>query len=123
MRRGVPAARRVFGLAGIYGLVVLLPLFFAEPWLAPPPSRPEDYYGFLGAAVVMQFLYLAIAADPMRYRPLMPLGMLSKFSFFATVAILWGEGRTAAPALALAAIDLMIGIAFAAAWLGTRDAN
>jgi hypothetical protein len=121
MTRHVPAARWVFGLAGLYGLIVLLPLFFAEPWLAPAPSRPEDYYGFLGAATVMQLLYLAIGRDPPRYRPLMPLGMLSKFSFFATVAILWGEGRTAAPALALAAIDLLIGIAFAAVWLATRD--
>jgi hypothetical protein len=114
------AARWVFGVAAIYGLIVLLPLLFAEPWLVPRPSRPEDYYGFLGAAIVMQLLYLAIAGDPLRYRPLMPLGVLSKLSFFATVAVLWWLGRTAAPALAFATVDLLIGVAFAAAWIKMR---
>jgi len=119
----VKAARLVFGVAGVYGLIVLLPLFFAEPWLAPAPSRPEDYYGFLGAAAVMQLLYLAIARDPVRYRPLMPLGMLSKFSFFATIAILWAQGRTAAPALAFATVDLLLGFAFGYAWKRTHNAR
>jgi hypothetical protein len=115
-------ARLIFGIAGIYGLIVLLPLFLAEPWLVPAPSRPEDYYGFLGAASVMQLVYLTIAGDPVRYRALMPIGVLSKLSFFATVAILWGAGRTAAPALAFASVDLLIGGAFAWAWAATRGA-
>ena len=52
----VSAPRSIFAVAGIYGLIVLLPLFFAAPWLEPAPNRPEDYYGFLGAASVMQRL-------------------------------------------------------------------
>jgi hypothetical protein len=82
------AARLIFGIAGLYGLIVLLPLFFAAPWLVPAPNRPEDYYGFLGAAAVMQLVYLTIARDPVRFRPLMPVGMLAKAVFFITILIL-----------------------------------
>jgi hypothetical protein len=110
------AARLIFGVAGIYGLVVLLPLFFAEPWLVPAPSRPEDYYGFLGAAAAFQLVYLTIARDPVRFRPLMPVAVLAKLSFFVPVAILWGQGRTPVPVLAFATIDLLIAAAFAYAW-------
>lgn len=113
------AARLVFGSAGIYGLIVLLPLFFAAPRLVPAPNRPEDYYGFLGAAAVMQLVYLTIARDPARFRPLMPVGVLAKAVFFLTILILWLQGRAAAPAMALASVDMAIGLAFAWAWLRT----
>ena len=113
------APRLIFGAAGIYGLIVLLPLFFMAPWLDPPPNRPEDYYGFLGAASVMQLVYLTIARDPFRFRPLMPLGALSKAVFFVTILTLWLEGRTAGAALALASIDGAIGVAFCYAWWRT----
>jgi hypothetical protein len=117
----VRAAKLIFGIAGVYGLVVLMPLFLAEPWLTPAPSRPEDYYGFLGAATVFQLVYLAIARDPVRFRPLMPIGSLAKLSFFSPVAILWAQGRTPTPTLAFAAVDLLLGIAFLAAWRATRS--
>ncbi|HMG47244.1 MAG TPA: hypothetical protein VK614_07270 [Allosphingosinicella sp.] len=90
----VGIAARIFGIAGVYGLIVLLPLFFVEPWLAPPPSRPEDYYGFLGSATAFQLVYLTIARDPVRFRPLMPVAVLAKLSFFVPMAILWAQGRT-----------------------------
>jgi hypothetical protein len=117
---GARAAKLIFGIAGIYGLVVLLPLFLAEPWLAPPLTRPEDYYGFLGVATVFQLLYLAISRDPIRYRPLMPLATLAKLSFFTPVAILRAQGRTPVPTFIFATIDLLLGIAFLAAWRATR---
>ena len=106
------AARLIFGAAGIYGLIVLLPLCFAAPWLDPPPNRLEDYYGFLGATLVMQLMCLTIARDPVRFRPLMPLGALSKAAFFAIILILWLQARTANAAMALAAIDGALGLAF-----------
>ena len=108
--------RRIFGAAGIYGLIVLLPLFFAAPWLEPAPNRPEDYYGFLGAASVMQLVYLIIARDPVRHRPFMPVAALAKAVFFATILILWLEGRAADPAMLLASVDLSLGLGFLVAW-------
>src|SRR5947199_2470127 len=96
-RGGARAAKLIFAIAGIYGLIVLLPLFLVEPWLVPAPSRPEDYYGFLGAASVFQLVYLTIARDPIRYRPLMPLATLAKLAYFVPVAVLWVQGRTPTP--------------------------
>ena len=112
-------ARFVFGVAGIYGLVVLLPLFFAAPWLEPPPNRPEDYYGFLGAASVMQLVYLTIARDPARYRPLMPVAALAKTVFFVTILILWRQDRAADSAMMLATVDMVLGLGFLVAWRRT----
>jgi hypothetical protein len=119
----VTAARWIFAAAGIYGLIVLLPLFFIEPWLAPAPSRPEDYYGFLGAATAFQFVYLTIARDPVRFRPLMAVAVLAKAFFFITTLLLWREGRAAGPAIALASIDGAIGLGFAYAWWRTPAAR
>ena len=118
---GVRAARLIFGIAGIYGLAVLAPFFFAEPLYAryDPPglSHPEHYYGFLGAAAVMQLVYLTIARDPLRFRPLMPVAVLAKLVFVATMAVLFALGRIETATLAGSAPDLLIGLAFAFAWL------
>ena len=88
-------ARLTFALAGIYGLIVLVPFFFLERWIAQaaPGGLPhaEYYYGFLGAASVMQLVYLTIARDPVRFRPLMPLCALAKTAFFLPVLILWAQ--------------------------------
>jgi len=119
VNRSGKAARVIFGIAALWGLIVLPPLFFMAPWLDPPPNRPEDYYGFLGAATVMQLVYLTIARDPVRFRPIMPLGALSKAAFFTTVLILWLQGRTAGAAMALAAVDGALGLAFLYAWRRT----
>lgn len=115
------AARLIFTVAGIYGLIVLLPLFFVEPWLVPAPSRPEDYYGFLGSAVAFQFVYLTIGRDPLRFRPLMPVAVFAKLAFLVTMWSLWFEGRAAAPGLVLASIDGAIGLVFAYAWWRLAD--
>ena len=63
-------ARRVFGVAGIYGLLVLLPQYFTEAKTGadfpPPITHPEYYYGFVGVAVAWQVLFLILARDPHR---------------------------------------------------------
>ena len=123
-RDPVRAARLIYRIAGIYGLIVLLPLFLAEDFIArqapPAITHPEYYYGFLGAASVMQLFYLVIAGDPLRFRPMMPITVLAKFNFVAVVAILVLQGRLAAATLPLPALDLLIGMAFAWAWLRVR---
>ena len=117
----VRIARRVFRIAGIYGLIVLLPFFFMEEMVGrsmpPALTHPEYYYGFLGAAATMQLVYLTIASDPVRFRPLMPISALAKLNFVAAVAILSATGRLEPAALSLPAIDLLIGLAFLRCWL------
>ena len=123
---GVRTARLIFGIAGVYGLAVLAAFFFAEPLYTrhDPPglSHPEHYYGFLGAAAVMQLVYLTIARDPIRYRALMPVAVLAKLVFVVTMAALWGLGRIDGLTLAGAVPDFLIGTAFAFAWLRLRGA-
>jgi len=82
----------IFTIAGIYGLLVLTPFLFMERIIEERTpgglTHPEYYYGSLGAGLVMQLVYLTIGRDPVRYRPLMPIGTLAKLAFFVPVLIL-----------------------------------
>ena len=68
-------ARIVFTVAGVYGLIVLLPqYFFIEKnshEFPPAITHAEYYYGFIGVAVAWQIVFLTFAKNPVRYRPLM----------------------------------------------------
>ena len=77
-------ARRIFTLAGIYGLLVMTPMYFLEPQISAmgkPLSNPESYYGFVGVTLVFQLVFLTVGRDPERFRPIMLLGVLEKASF------------------------------------------
>ena len=68
-------ARRTFLIAGVYGLLALVPMYFLEGRIGrdipPPITHPEYFYGFIGVAVAWQVAFLVIARDPVRFRPLM----------------------------------------------------
>ena len=116
-------AKRVFLIAGVYGLLVLLPLYFMEARIGrdqpPAITHPEYFYGFLGVAVAWQAAFLVIARDPVRFRPLMVPAVLEKASFGLPAIALWLGGRLAAPMLAAGLIDLTLGILFVVAFLRT----
>lgn len=109
-------ARRTFLAAGIYGLAALAPPYFLERQLSalfpPAPNHPEHYYGFLGVALAWQLAFLLIARDVVRYRPFMLPAIAEKLLFVLPVAMLWAQGRVAAPTLGFAAIDLLLAILF-----------
>ena len=113
-------SRLIFTIAGIYGLLILTPFLFLERRIAEASpggmTHPEYYYGFLGAALVMQFIYLVIGRDPVRFRPLMPIAALAKTVFFVTILILFFRERVAAAALEVASIDALLAFAFLYAW-------
>jgi hypothetical protein len=114
MDLGPTFAKRVFLVAGIYGIVALLPQYFVE-WrldLPVPIARPEHFYGFIGVALSWQFVFLLIARDVWRYRPLMLVGVLEKLSFGLAVVILYGAGRVSVGVLSAGAIDLALGAMF-----------
>ena len=112
--------RLIFTIAGIYGLLILTPFLFLERKIAGMTpgglSHPEYYYGFIGAALVMQLVYLIIGRDPARYRPLMPIAALAKTVFFVTILILYLQEKVPAPALEFASIDALLAFAFLYAW-------
>jgi hypothetical protein len=122
-------ARRVFTFAGIYGLLVLVPLYFLEGRIGrdqpPPITHPEYFYGFLGVAVAWQVAFLVIARDPARYRPLMVPAVLEKATFgFAAIALA-AAGRIPGAVLAGGLIDLALGVLFVIAYVrsGRSDAS
>src|SRR6185503_411806 len=57
-------AKTVFLVAGIYGLIVLVPQFFLERKIGvdtpPPITHPEFFYGFVCVAVAWQVLVLLL---------------------------------------------------------------
>lgn len=113
-------ARRVYLIAGIYGLVVMLPQYFLESRIGrdnpPPITHPEYFYGFIGIVLVWQLAFLVISRDPVRFRMLMPVTMLEKLVFAVPVILLYAQGRVAASVLPFAAIDLVLGTLFFFAW-------
>jgi len=115
--------RRVFFWGGVWGLAVLVPQFFLEAKMGelfpPPTNHAEQYYGFLAVTVAWQVAYLVMSRDPVRFRPLMPVGAACKLLFVATLAALWATGRLSAAAAAGAAPDLVLALLFLAAWRKT----
>ena len=65
-------ARRLFLTSGIYGLIVMTPLYVIEQRVGsdhpPAITHPEYYYGFAGVGIAWQLMFLVIASDPVRYR-------------------------------------------------------
>lgn len=121
MQARIRFARRVFIAAAVYGLIVLLPQYFMEAriGLVYPPAitHPEHFYGFIGLAVVWQFVFLLIASDVFRYRALMPLAVLEKLAFGLPVLVLYAQSRAPFPVLAVALLDLFLGALFLTAYL------
>jgi hypothetical protein len=116
-------AKIVFTVAGVYGLLVLVPQFFLEERYGrdfpPPITHPEHYYGFVGLAVAWQVLFLILARDPVRYRPVMIAAVLEKLSFGVAAFVLYALGRVAPLVLAPAGVDLLLAALFVAAYLKT----
>ena len=109
-------ARRVYTVAGIYGLIVMFPQYFLEDKIGrdnpPPITHPEYFYGFIGIVLVWQIAFLVIAREPARFRALMPVTVLEKLVFAVPVALLYAQGRVAPAALFFGAIDIVLGVLF-----------
>ncbi|HKE30850.1 MAG TPA: hypothetical protein VKD65_03935 [Candidatus Angelobacter sp.] len=114
-------AERVFFIAGVYGLLVLLPQYFLEGKTGrdfpPPITHPEFYYGFLGVAVAWQVLFLILAKNPPRYHLMMIPAILEKLSFAVPVMILYAQQRIGAAMLTAGMLDLMFGVLFVVAYV------
>jgi len=62
-------AKYKYLIAGIYGILILVPQYFLETKTGidypPPITHPEYFYGFIGVAIVFQILFLVISRDPL----------------------------------------------------------
>ena len=109
-------ARYTFVAAGAIGIIVLAPMYFLIEKTGvdnpPPVTHPEFYYGFIGVALAFQLVFLMIATDPVRFRPLMLAAIVEKISFVIPTLYLYWKGRVAGPIVGGAALDLMWGVLF-----------
>lgn len=110
----------VYRIAGIYGLLILVPQYFLEGQneidFPPPINHPEYYYGFIGVAVAWQIVFLIISADPQRYRRIMIAAIVEKYSYGVAMTVLYVQERIAIAVLVTAMIDLVLGTLFIIAY-------
>ena len=116
-------ARWVFLLAGVSGILMVVPPLFLERRTGedypPPITHPEYYYGFFGVTLAWQVMFLVIASDPIRYRRAMLPAMLEKASFAIAIPILYAAGRVPGVLVGFAAADATWLVLFVVAYLWT----
>ncbi|OLB89900.1 MAG: hypothetical protein AUI12_01085 [Acidobacteria bacterium 13_2_20CM_2_57_6] len=116
-------AKIVFWVAGIWGFLVLTPLYFMLDIIGqkdpPPITHPGFFYGFVGVALVWQVVFIIVATDPVRYRPLMIPSILEKVSWSTAVIVLVMQQRMHQSDLVFAGTDLLLGVLFVITWFKT----
>ena len=116
-------AKIVFICAGIWGILVLTPLYFlvditGKLWPAPA-NYPHFFYGFVSVAMAWQIAFLIIASNPERFRLMMIPAIVEKLGHVTTVGILYARGRIGQADAGTALPDLVLGLLFVAAFART----
>ncbi len=116
-------AKVVFWVAGIWGLVVITPLYFMFDLIGkqdpPAITHPGFYYGFVGCALAWQIAFICIARDPVRLRVMMIPSVVEKFTYCTAVVVLVMQGRTNPRDLVFAVTDITLGVLFVVAYVVT----
>jgi hypothetical protein len=117
-------AKVVFWVAGIWGLLVITPLYFMFDLIGrqdpPAITHPGFYYGFVGVALAWQIAFLFIAWQPARLRPMMIPSMVEKFAYGIAVVTLVMQGRMHRSDLVFGGTDTLLGVLFVAAYMRTK---
>ena len=120
-------ARWVFMVAGVLGMVIMIPMYFFEERLGldhpPAITHPEIYYGFVGVTLAWQLMFLVIAFDPIRYRLAMLPAIVEKVSFVIAILVLCVLGRVTGSVIGFAALDAVWMVLFTVAFLCLAKAN
>jgi hypothetical protein len=120
-------ARWIFAIAGVYGILVIAPLYFAEGQIAqndpPAITHPEFFYGFVGVTLAWQLIFLMIARNPVRFRPLMLVSVLEKLAYGVPAIVLFAQQRIKTMTLAFGCVDLVLGTLFVVAFFLTPRAE
>jgi len=120
-------AKFVFTAAGIWGIVILTPLYFlfdiTGRQYPPPTSYPHFFYGFLSVTMAWQIAFLVIGSSPVRFRPLMIPSIFEKIGYVVTLAVLNGQGQISATDALAGVPDMLLAVLFIAAFAKTRTSN
>jgi hypothetical protein len=116
-------AKIVFWAAGIWGVLILTPLFFIFDSIGrndpPPVTHPGFYYGFATVGLAFQFAFIVIATDPVRFRLMMIPAVFEKMSYAAAMITLYFQQRIHAADLVFAGVDFLFGLLFVMAFVKT----
>ncbi|MBZ5681327.1 MAG: hypothetical protein LAO24_14600 [Acidobacteriia bacterium] len=116
-------AKVVFWIAGIWGVLVLTPLYFIFDMIGrqdpPAITHPGFYYGFVSVGLAWQVAFLVIARDPVRFRLMIIPSILEKFGYGVSLIVLYLQNRLHASDLTFAGVDLLLGILFVIAFFKT----
>jgi len=88
----------------------------------PPISHPEYFYDFIGVTLAWQILFLVIARDPVRFRDVIPVAMLEKFSYVVAIVWLYALERVSGLVFTFGLIDLVFGVLFLVTYIKTKKA-
>jgi hypothetical protein len=117
-------AKIVFWIAGLWGLLIITPLYFMFDLIGqkdpPPITHPAFFYGFVGCALAWQVAFCFMATDPVRYRPMTIPAVLEKATWAIAVVVLVSQGRTRPSDLVFAGTDSLLGVLFVIAYFKTR---
>jgi len=118
-------AKIVFLVAGIWGVVLLAPLYFIIDLIGqndpPPITHPAFFYGFAGLGLAWQVAFFIIARDPVRFRPIMIPSILEKIGYGGAVVALYAQGRMQVQDLAFGLADLLFAVLFACAYVMVQE--
>lgn len=118
-------ARWVFLIAGVYGLVIICPMYFMENQVnqqfPPALTHPEYYYGFIGVTLAWQIAFLIISTDPSRFRLLMIPCVIEKWGFVIALFVLYAQGRVTSSQVGFSVVDFTLGGLFLATFFLTRN--
>jgi hypothetical protein len=116
-------ARVVFVGAGVWGIVLLTPMYFLFDAIGRQPSGPvtypQFYYGFLAVTMAWQFAFLVIGSDPARFRLMMMPSVVEKLAFFLSMSVLFVQGRATVTDMMVVAPDFLLGVLFTIAFVKT----
>lgn len=119
-------AKVLFIIAGIWGVLVLTPLYFMFHLIGrqdpPAITHPAFYYGFVGTALTWQIAFFVIAANPVRFRPFIIPSIIEKYSYAIAGLVLYFQARMRASDLVFIAADFCFGGLFLIAFFVTPSA-
>ena len=119
-------ARWIFFIAGVFGVLVTIPMALAEKaieQIMPPVlNHPEFFYGFVLLNACWQVLYLFLSTDPIRYRPMMIPSFLAKGSGVVALTWLSVQGRISSQWTVTIILDGIWALLFVVAyWAAGRE--
>jgi hypothetical protein len=117
-------SKYVFAIAGVWGLITIIPLYFMFDVVGsqdpPPITHPQFYFGFLGVTLAWQIVFLVIARDPIRLRPIMIPSMVEKLTYVVAVVVLHLRGRMVLSQTLFILPDSILAVLFLVSFAQTR---